>query len=537
MLRRRTLGLVVALATVLAAALTTAPARGAEPPPSITITSPTAGTTVTGDALVVRGTVDRADQLQLMVGPERLVPITVDPSGSTWSITVSLTEVSGRLDLAVKGRDLTTYASMWSPFVAVTVDRPAVRPAVTIDSPQDGAQLSGAVRTELTVADAPPGTRVEVRLNGGAWRTALAVPHQPGRYRVTLPANWSGYAAIEARAVRPDGAIGVAATRYVRRPGAPEPAPQPYRQDRAIWVWEPAAYAAVLDPAARATLGRTLDDTTTFDSDPITTIYLGVGRYQGRDLTTDHRAELADFIRWARARGYHVQATVAGGTQPPALGALPAYQHLAVAEFDKVLNFNLAVGPGAAFDGINVDVEPYLLPQWKEPNTQLPQQYLDLLATLLARRDAAGQSILVGPAIPRWFDSSDCCRTITWRGVTKPLSDHVQDLADYISIMDYRDTADGGAGIIAQALHELAYATSIGKPLSVVLGVETKDLAGTGDPETVTFWEEGRTHLEAELDKVYAAFAGDPAFAGIALHHYDSLRALPSDWTNPVYYP
>lgn len=536
MVHRLLSGLVLAATMAVLAILAPHLAR-ADEAPSIMITSPAAGAVVTGDTVVVSGTVHRADQLQLMVGPERLVPIAADPGGVTWSITVSLAEHSGPLELAVKGRNLDTYGSMWSPFVAITVDRPAVRPAIAIVSPVDGATVQRAIRAELAVTDAPPGTRIEARLNGGPWRRAVPVAHQPGRHLVTLGGGWTGFASVEARAVRPDGATGVAATRYVRRPGAAAATPVRYGQDRALWVWEPAAYAAVLDPVARERLGRTLDDTTTFDSDPITTIYLGVGRYQGRDLTTDHRAELADFVRWARARGYHVQATVAGGTQPPALGALPQYQHLAIAEFDKVLTYNLAVGPDASFDGINVDVEPYLLLQWKEPGTQLPQQYLDLLTILMGRRDASGQAVLVGPAIPRWFDSSTCCQQITWRGTTKALSDHVQDITDYISIMDYRDTADGSAGIIAQAQHELAYANSIGKPLSVVIGVETKDLSGTGDPETVTFWEEGRTHLEAELDKVYAAFTTDPAFAGVALHHYDSLRALPSDWTNPVFYP
>jgi hypothetical protein len=101
--------------------------------------------------------------------------------------------------------------------------------------------------------------------------------------------------------------------------------------------------------------------------------------------------------------------------------------------------------------------------------------------------------------------------------------------------MDYTDTA---TGIIARAEHELAYAESIGKPQSVVIGVESKDLSGTSDPETVTFYEEGRTYMEAELDKVYAAEAGSTAFAGIAMHHYGSLLLLPSVWgEGGVYYP
>lgn len=302
-----------------------------------------------------------------------------------------------------------------------------------------------------------------------------------------------------------------------------------------MWLWEQDSYPAVFDRAARDKLGRMMDDTTTFGSDPVKTLYVGVAAYNGRDMLRDSRHQVASFVRWARGRGYHVQAVIAGGTNPPYLGVLPQYQHLAIGEFTKVLDYNRAVPENARFDGVNVDIEPYLLPEWKEPGTTLPTIWLDLLAKFVHLRDESGQRLLVGPAIPFWFDSSDCCTAITWHGKTAPLSDHVQDLTDYVALMDYTETA---TGIIARAEHEIAYAASIGKPQSVVIGVESKDLSGTSDPETVTFYEEGRAYMEAELDKVYAAEAGAPAFAGIAMHHYGSLLLLPSVWgEGGVYYP
>ena len=76
----------------------------------------------------------------------------------------------------------------------------------------------------------------------------------------------------------------------------------------------------------------------------------------------------------------------------------------------------------------------------------------------------------------------------------------------------------------------MAYANTIGKPKSVVIGVETKDIADGGDPETISFHEEGRTYMEQELNKVYDAFLNDSAFGGIALHHYSSIVDFPSEW-------
>lgn len=517
--------------------LTAPPARADQPVPAVAITSPTAASTVRGRTLRVSGTATGVSDLSLVVGGQRIVEIAAPDDSGRWQVTLDISDLDGRLDLATRGLDPDTLTTVWSRPVVVEVDNPAAaRPEVTILSPHDGDRRSGRF-TVTVAAQSPIRLRsVEVRVNGGRWQRTHRTR---AGHQVQVTVHSRTFASIEARASDVRGRSTLSPTVYLALNGA-RPAPVVrHGQDRAIWIWERASYEAVFTRAGRDRLAPVLDDTSTFDSDPIRTIYLGVDRQGERDMLRDSRRQVADFVSWARSRGYRVQATVAGGTRPPAMGALPQFQHFAVAEFEKVLNYNLAVPAQARFEGVNVDIEPYLLGEWKEPGSDLPQRWLDLLETLMQRRDASGQPLLVGPAIPRWFDSSDCCAQTTWRGVTKPLSDHVQDITDYISIMDYRDTADGSAGIIAQAQHEIDYAEQIGKQQSVVIGVETKDLSGTSDPETVTFWEEGRSHLEAELDKTYAAFSPSPAFAGVALHHFDTLLMLPASWEEEprVYYP
>ncbi|PRA81407.1 Ig-like domain-containing protein [Microbacterium sp. MYb66] len=505
----------------------------------LTITSPVDGGTVSGSTLTVEGTFANASELVLVVGAQEVIPIPVTGTAGTWTIDLDIADRDGRLDLAVRARDLTTLYTTWSEFLAVEVDNPAAsRPVVTVVSPTEGAYAGSSLDVVVDVASDRPLSTVEVRVNGGAWQAATA---QGGcEYAASFPVSGSGFASIEARATDSSGHASDAPTTYVALGGATAQAPVVYDQDRAMWIWERASYEAVFDEDARDRLGDVMDDTTTFGSDPIRTIYLGVDRQGATDMLRDSRSDVADFVTWARSRGYHVQATVAGGTRPPYLGALEQFEHFAIDEFEKVLDYNLAVPEAARFDGINVDIEPYILSDWKLPgNGGLPNRWLEILDTLIERRDASGLPVLVGPAIPRWLDSSACCTSITWNGQTKALSDHIQDMTDYIAIMDYRDTADGSAGIIAQAQHEIDYANQIGKPNSVVVGIETKDLSGTGDPETVTFWEEGRTYLEGELDKTYAAFQDDASFGGIAMHHYDDLLMLPSAWDDapPVYYP
>lgn len=504
----------------------------------LAITSPVDGDTVSGDTLTVEGTFANVSELVLVVGAQELIPIPVTGTSGTWTLDLDISDTDGRLDLAVRGRDLTTLYTTWSEFLAVDVDNPAAsRPVVTIVSPTEGAYAGSTLDVVVEVDSARALDAVEVRVNGGAWQSAAA---QGGDlFGASFPVSGSGHASIEARAEDCSGHRGESSTTYVALGGALPETPVVYDQDRSMWIWERASYEAVFDEDARDRLGAVMDDTTTFGSDAIRTIYLGVDRYGDIDMLRDSRDEVAAFVEWARDRGYHVQATVAGGTRPPYLGALEPFEHFAVDEFEKVLDYNLAVPEEARFDGINVDIEPYILSDWKVPGNDLPYRWLEILDTLIERRDASGLPVIVGPAIPRWLDSSACCTSITWNGQTKALSDHIQDMTDYISIMDYRDTADGSAGIIAQAQHEIDYANQIGKPDSVIIGIETKDLSGTGDPETVTFWEEGRTYLEGELDKTYAAFQNDASFGGIAMHHYDDLLMLPSAWDDapPVYYP
>lgn len=308
-----------------------------------------------------------------------------------------------------------------------------------------------------------------------------------------------------------------------------EPAPLP-DQDRAIWIWETASYHLVRNPNSWPVLSSLASDTTTFNQRPITTLYLGVGQYDGASMLEDYRSEVRQFITWAHGAGFRVEALIAGGTKPPYLGAYTRYRTQAVQEFEKVLNYNIASEAEAQFDGINLDTEPYILPDFKTAKPSVQVQYLDMLAALMERKAASGLTFPVGAAIPRWYDTSADASNIPWNGATKWMSEHIQDTADYISIMNYRDQAEGSAGIINHALGEAAYANAIGKPKSVIIGVETKDIADGGDPETISFNEEGRTYMEQELAKVYTAFANDPAFGGVALHHYSSLTDFPSQW-------
>ncbi len=556
------------------------------PPPQakaaalITIDSHQDGQTLQPGVAELFGTYSGVYELQLIVNGEFVTDVQMDdPNGDdsgSWSYKLDTSQLDGPVEMVLKANDAVTRYGIWSPWIHLNIDNPAAHiPEVQITSPSEHTLQRSKMDIHISAAGKNPITLVELRINGGDW---LQVSPAKNGYQYTFDSRQSPHQvhSLEARATDSYGNTGYSLTVYARTGGQrpanqgespatvtdavymdlansnpvnvindvydpsvanpetvtsntydPEPLPD---QDRAIWIWENASYPLVLNPNSRAVLSSMAKDTTTFNQRPITTLYLAVGQYNGAKMLEDHRSEVQQFIEWAHAQGFYVQALIAGGTSPPYFGAYSRYQTQAVREFEQILNYNLASGESARFDGVNLDTEPYILPDFKTAKPSVQIQYLDMLQLLMERKQASGLTLSVGAAIPRWYDTSADASNILWNGKTKWLSEHIQDTADYISIMNYRDQADGSAGIIAQALNELAYAYSVGKPKSVVIGVETKDIADGGDPETISFHEEGRTYMEQELNKVYDAFLNDSAFGGIALHHYSSIVDFPSEW-------
>ena len=470
-----------------------------------------------------------------MINAQTLLDVRmVDPDGDnagTWYCEFDTSSYDGNIEIAAKGRDTVTRYAVWSSFITLEMNTDNI-PDVTILNPIDQSTVGNNVQIEVSAEARNNLRKVEVRINSGPWLQAKR-DGSTYKYRLdTTTINRQNPSfSIEARATDENGNVGRSMTTYARtKNSAVEPVVvEP--QDRAMWIWEAASYNLFLNRGSRDVLDALAKDTSTFQSDAVTTFYLGIDHYYGMNIMEEEPDKVRDFVAWAHANGYKVHACIAGGTILPYMGAYERYHEAAVRRMEEVINYNLASAPNERFDGINVDIEPYIMPAFKTDKPSLQIEYLDGLQKMIQRRDAAGINLPFGTVIPKWYDTSDSASNIPWNGSTKWMSEHIQDISDYIGIMDYRDTADGTAGIIQGAVGELAYANQIGKPQSVVVGVETLDIANGGDPETITFREEGRTHMENELDKVYAAFNNDPAFAGIAMHHYDSVRYLPSDWS------
>lgn len=495
----------------------------------ITFTSVVEGQTVPTGTVRITGTYNSAFNLSFIANACVLGDChTDDPNGDesgTWYFDLDTTQFDGNMEITVKGYDSSTRYNVWSPFITISVNNPNANiPVVAISSPYDGGTVCGIVPVTVSAVGSNTISSVEVRINFGEWSDATA----SGSNYVY---NWdtagisNKTCSIEARAVDSKGNTGTSLTTYVKiGTGTNEPL-SVIDQDRAVWIWEPWSYPLFLQPSTRDVLDSWAKDTT-FSNHVITTLYVAVEQLYGKNILAENPGALRDFNSWAHSRGYKVHALVASGNISPAFGAYERYQDYAVKNIEKIINFNISSDSDECFDGVNVDVEPYLLPDFETSKPDVQIQYLDMLSRMISRRDTAGIDLLIGPAVPRWYDTSTSSINIPWNGTTKSLSEHVQDIADYIAIMDYVDSGDR---LVDDAANEIAYGNAIGKPNSVLVGVETQAITIGGDPETITFQEEGRTYLESSLEDVYAGFGTEPSFGGVVWHHYRT-RMLPSVW-------
>jgi hypothetical protein len=278
--------------------------------------------------------------------------------------------------------------------------------------------------------------------------------------------------------------------------------------ERAIWIWEQASYAMVRDRAAG-------EDASAFlRAHRIHTLYLYADAYNGENLLESRPELYRQFIARLHRRGMRAYALLGSAYLHTEEYILPEHRADALAMFQRVLTYNAAASANERFDGVNLDIEPHILDQWPDQKLQLLGEFLDLGAALMELKQASGQALAVGPAIPFWFDGIE----LEWRGATRPVSDHVLGIYDYAALMDYRDHALGRDGIVSNAAEELASAELLHKRLVIGVDVTPDEI------QKVSFDHLAGADLERELDLAAHSFHHNRAFAGFAIHHFSAYQ-------------
>lgn len=241
---------------------------------------------------------------------------------------------------------------------------------------------------------------------------------------------------------------------------------------RAMWLWSPADPAAVV-PWATA--------------QGVKEIFVAV----------PWQPTAAQLARLKELRG----RTRAAGIRLSALGGDPAW----ALDPASAVAWRKRAGATGLFDGIHLDVEPYLLPGWRTDQRRIVAGYLAMLDAVRA----AGPEPLEAD-VPFWL--------ATVPAATGNLADAVIARVHAITVMSYRDSA---ANVVDVGADLLARGQSANRP--VRLAAETQPLADCG---YCTFAGQTRAGLGTQLSTVDTTAARYTSFNGVAVHDYDSWTRL-----------
>lgn len=189
--------------------------------------------------------------------------------------------------------------------------------------------------------------------------------------------------------------------------------------------------------------------------------------------------------------------------------------------FTAFTNYQARVEPNERFYGLHLDIEPHQeAGYWTHEADALSRYWTLVSETIAPQVRATGYRLEFDT--PFWWDE----KTVSvGKNRTANLAELVSGVADTVTLMSYRDTAQAiyncGAGEVPMSL-------SSGNKL--VFGVETHSLEG----DYVSFMEESQQIMFEELEKLRGILrANHPSGSfGVAIHdvgHWETLKR----WTNP----
>lgn len=208
-----------------------------------------------------------------------------------------------------------------------------------------------------------------------------------------------------------------------------------------------------------------------------------------------------DFVRKAQGEGIEVHAM---GGHP--VWALAPSKGKILALVDWVKAYNEEAAAAEKFRGVHLDIEPYVMPQWRENRESVLRQWMGNMQAFISEAKAGGLEASIDMAA--WLDN-----TPTPGQPDTPISHWMIERLDHTTLMAFRDHADSIVGLVE---NQLKYADSIGKKL--VVAVETKE---SHEGKFVSFYEEGMGEMNRQLKQVTELLKGYSSYMGQAIHAYE----------------
>lgn len=284
-------------------------------------------------------------------------------------------------------------------------------------------------------------------------------------------------------------------------PPSPAPKPEPNPDDNG---WVPDAAPVARDPIVRGTyiweapevIHNSQEILAFAKEKKLNWLYVRL------DLEQPYTS-YSSFVKQAAEAGIEVHAM---GGHP--IWALEENQPRMMRLVQYVKEYNRAVEGQARFHGIHLDIEPYVLPAWYENTQQVITEWttnMDAFVTELKKDSNLEASMDMAV----WLDNYNV------PGEEISLSKWMIQRMDHVSLMAFRDTAEGSNGIVELSKEEIAYANELGKPIKLSVEIKVSHEGGH-----ITFYEEGAAYMEQELAKLPDLLKDSPSYAGNLVHAY-----------------
>lgn len=257
-------------------------------------------------------------------------------------------------------------------------------------------------------------------------------------------------------------------------------------QPKATWLWDTARITQ--DPNEILTF---------LEQNDVSDLYLQINR----DIRP---AAYRQFIRNASALGIRVYAL--DGAPDWALSDKPVRTL-----FNWLTTYQAGSQQAEQFSGVHLDIEPYILPDWTTNKSRVINQYQQRIT--FAASQATTLGLPFGIDIPFWFHE----HSYSNKQGKGNLSDWLIRNTDEVTIMAYRNTAEGPNGIIAVASPEIAQAQAAGKPIRI--GVET---VPSDEGSNLSFHGLSNDYMDLQLVTTRNAFASTTSWNGFAIHSLES---------------
>jgi len=179
--------------------------------------------------------------------------------------------------------------------------------------------------------------------------------------------------------------------------------------------------------------------------------------------------------------------------------------------FEYVSNYNNQVEDNEKFRGLHLDVEPYLLENWKVDQDKIVEAYQDYILYVIEESNKL--DLLLNIDIPFWFDKVEYDNKYG----TGILAEWIMNNVKNITIMAYRDNAAAILDIIEK---ELIWAEQYGN--LVYIAIEVTDQ----EEKNVSFYGKEKEYLQEEMTKIIKEHKDLEIF--IAVHDIKALMKMVS---------